>query len=58
MTFFGCFARKLNEPEAKEHSTRKADVNVSVVSKTLRRMVLPSEKILSALKLRVAYLSK
>src|SRR5262249_51165617 len=37
---------------------RKADVNVSVVSKTLRRMVLPSEKTLSALKLRVAYLSK
>ena len=37
---------------------RKAGVNVSVVSKTLRRMVLPSEKILSALKLRVAYLSK
>ena len=37
---------------------RKADVNVSVVSKTLRRMVLPSEKILSALDLRVVYLSK
>ena len=37
---------------------RKAGVNISVVSKTLRRMVLPSEKILSALKLRVAYLSK
>ena len=37
---------------------RKADVNVSVVSKTLRRIVLPSEKVLSALKLRVAYLSK
>jgi len=37
---------------------RKAGVNVSVVSKTLRRMVLPSEKILSALNLRVVYLSK
>src|SRR6516165_10123392 len=37
---------------------RKAGVNVSVVSKTLRRMVLPSQKILSALNLRVAYLSK
>ena len=36
---------------------RKAGVNVSVVSKTLRGVVLPSEKILSALKLRVAYLS-
>jgi hypothetical protein len=37
---------------------RKAGVNVSVVSKTLRGMVLPSEKILSALDLRVVYLSK
>jgi len=37
---------------------RKAGVNVSVVSKTMRWMVLPSEKILSALKLRVVYLSK
>ena len=37
---------------------RKAGVNVSVVSKTLRGMVLPSEKILSALHLRVVYLSK
>jgi hypothetical protein len=37
---------------------RKAGVNVSVVSKTLRGIVLPSEKILSALKLRIVYLSK
>ena len=37
---------------------KKADVNVSVVSKTLRGLVLPSEKILTALKLRVVYLSK
>jgi len=37
---------------------RKAGVNVSVVSKTLRGIVLPSEKILSALDLRVVYLSK
>ena len=37
---------------------RKAGVNVSVVSKTLRGMVLPSEKILHALKLQVVYLSK
>jgi hypothetical protein len=37
---------------------RKAGVNVSVVSKTLRGMVLPSEKIINALKLRVVYLSK
>ena len=37
---------------------RSAGVNVSVVSKTLRGMVLPSQKILSALDLRVAYLSK
>ena len=37
---------------------KKANVNVSVVSKTLRGMVLPSEKILSALDLRVVYLSK
>ena len=36
----------------------KAGVNVSAVSKTLRRMVLPSEKILGALNLRVVYLSK
>jgi hypothetical protein len=37
---------------------REAGVNVSVVSKTLRGTVLPSEKILAALKLRVVYLSK
>jgi hypothetical protein len=37
---------------------RKAGVNVSVVSKTLRGVVLPSEKILRALKLRIVYLSK
>jgi hypothetical protein len=37
---------------------RKAGVNVSVVSKTLRGIVLPSEKILRALKLRIVYLSK
>ena len=37
---------------------RKAGVNVSVVSKTLRGRVLPSEKILRALKLRIVYLSK
>jgi hypothetical protein len=37
---------------------RKAGVNVSAVSKTLRGIVLPSEKILSALNLRVVYLSK
>jgi len=37
---------------------RKACVNVSVVSKTLRGMVSPSEKICRALNLRVVYLSK
>jgi hypothetical protein len=37
---------------------KKAGVNVGVVSKTLRGIVLPSEKILSALKLNVVYLSK
>ena len=37
---------------------RKAGVNHSVVSKTLRGMILPSRKILSALKLQVVYLSK
>jgi len=40
---------------------RKSEVNVGVVSKTLRGIVLPSEKILSALNLRVGvvfYLSK
>jgi hypothetical protein len=37
---------------------RKAGVNVSVVSKTLSGMVLPSEKILSALNVRGVYLSK
>ena len=37
---------------------RKAGVNVSVVSKTLRGMVLPSKKILNALNLQVVYLSK
>ena len=37
---------------------KKAGVNVGVVSKTLRGIVLPSEKILDALKLRVVYLSK
>ena len=37
---------------------KKANVNVSVVSKTLRGLVLPSEKILSALNRRVVYISK
>jgi hypothetical protein len=37
---------------------RKSKVNVGVVSKTLRGIVLPPEKILSALNLRVVYLSK
>ena len=37
---------------------RKFEVNVGVVSKTLRGIVLPSEKILGALNLRVVYLSK
>jgi hypothetical protein len=37
---------------------RKADVYVSVVSKTLGGMILPSEKILRALRLRIVYLSK
>ncbi len=37
---------------------RNAGVNVSVVSKTLRGQVLPSEKILRALNLSVVYLSK
>jgi DNA-binding phage protein len=37
---------------------RKAGVNISVVSKTLRGQGLPSEKILRALNLRVVYLSK
>ena len=37
---------------------RTAGVNVNVVSKTLRRIVLPSEKILGALKLRIVYLFK
>ena len=37
---------------------RKADVNVSVVSRTLSGVVLPSKKILRALKLRTVYLSK
>jgi hypothetical protein len=58
MTLFDCFAQKLNAPEAKEPSREKAGVNVSVVSKTLRGIVLPSEKILSALKLTIVYLSK
>ncbi len=34
----------------------EAGVNVSVVSKTLRGMVLPSQKVLRALKLRKVYL--
>jgi len=37
---------------------RKAGVNISVVSRTLSGQVLPSQKILRALKLRVVYLSK
>jgi transcriptional regulator with XRE-family HTH domain len=37
---------------------RKAGVNVSVISKTLRGIVLPSKNILRALKLQVVYLSK
>lgn len=37
---------------------KKAGVNVSVVSRTLRGQVLPSQNILRALKLRTVYLSK
>jgi DNA-binding phage protein len=37
---------------------RKADLNHAVVSRTLSGKLLPSEKILRALKLRVVYLSK
>lgn len=37
---------------------RKADVNISVVSRTVSGQVLPSPKILRAFKLRVVYLSK
>jgi hypothetical protein len=37
---------------------RKAGVNVSVVSSTLNRQRLPSEKVLRALKLRAVYFSK
>ena len=37
---------------------REASVNVSVVSKTLRGKVLPSQKVLRALKLRTVYLSE
>lgn len=37
---------------------RKAGVNISVVSLTLRRQRLPSEKLLRALNLRVVYFSK
>jgi hypothetical protein len=37
---------------------RKAGVNHGVVSRTLSDRLLPSEKILRALKLRVVYLSK
>jgi uncharacterized small protein (DUF1192 family) len=37
---------------------RTAGVNISVVSRTLTGQVLPSQKILRALKLRVVYLSK
>ncbi len=36
---------------------RKAGVNVSVVSRTLNRQRLPSEKVLRALKLRAVYFS-
>jgi ribosome-binding protein aMBF1 (putative translation factor) len=36
----------------------EAGVNVSVVSKTLRGQVLPSQKILRALNLRTVYLSE
>jgi hypothetical protein len=49
---------RLEVKRAGSQRARKAGVNVSVVSKTLRGMVLPSEKILSALDLRVVYLSK
>ncbi len=37
---------------------RKAGVNISVVSRTLRRQRLPNEKLLRALKLRVVYFSR
>jgi hypothetical protein len=37
---------------------KKAGVNVSVVSRTLNRQRLPSEKVLRVLKLRAIYLSE
>jgi DNA-binding phage protein len=37
---------------------RKAGVNSSVVSRTMSGQVLPSQKILRALKLHIVYLSK
>lgn len=37
---------------------KKAGVNISVVSRTLSGQVLPSQKILRALKLSIVYLSK
>ena len=49
---------EVNRVGSQRAFARKAGVNVSVVSKTLRGMVLPSEKILRALKLQVVYLSK
>ena len=49
---------KIKRAGSQRAFARKAGVNVSVVSKTLRGMVLPSDKILRALKLRIVYLSK
>jgi transcriptional regulator with XRE-family HTH domain len=37
---------------------RKAGVNISVISRTLSGQLLPSQKVLRALKLRTVYLSK
>jgi hypothetical protein len=58
MTSFDLLRSEVKRAGSQRAFARKADVNVSVVSKTLRRIVLPSEKILRALTLRTVYLSK
>jgi hypothetical protein len=61
MMSFDCFDSEVKRAGSQRAFARKSEVNVGVVSKTLRGIVLPSEKILSALNLRVGvvfYLSK
>jgi len=54
----GLLRSEIKRAGSQRRFAREAGVNISVVSRTLSGQVLPSQKILRALKLRTVYLSK